>query len=269
MLCQWAVPLTPWLPYLKNWKDQSHIKRSVICKISLYAFAQYTGRHKWQSYKRDLCDQVHCGHSSSTSTWLFCSCWKRILGAVLAFDEFHSFPRKGENSVSVPSFCWWANTRSICSSGCLRAHPGSLVAELLEGWRCSQLPSPTWSSNGPVPWLFSRSLHSPTLLKLGWVDFRVKHYLLGPAQLSPALSTLIKQNLLSSWGHAHNYSTNHHWAGVHFPLPFYFHLSWILSTIITSKALRKSNKQYLAVYSQMALFWLIWSFSGAGPQMSI
>lgn len=113
-------------------------------------------------------------------------------GAVLAFDGFHSFPRKGKNSMSVPSFCWWANTKNICSSGCLRAHPGSLVVMLLEGWRCSQLPSPTWSSNGPVSWLFSRSLHSPTLLKLGWVDFRVKHYLLGPAQLSPALSTLIK-----------------------------------------------------------------------------
>lgn len=117
---------------------------------------------------------------------------KANLEGVLAFDGFHSFPRKGENSMSVPSFCCRANTKTICSSGCLRAHPGSLVSVLLEGWRCSQLPSPTWSSNGPVSWLFSRSLHSPTLLKLGWVDFRVKHYLLGPAQLSPALSTLIK-----------------------------------------------------------------------------
>lgn len=170
----------------------------------------------------------------------FPSLLKKILGAVLAFDVFHSFPRKGENSMSVPSFCWRANTRSICSRGCSPAHPGSLVAQLLEGWRCSQLPSPTWSSNGPVPWLFSRSLHSPTLLKLGWVDFRVKHYLLGLAQLSPALSTLIKQNLLSSLGHAHNYSTNHHWAGVHIPLPFSSHLSWILSTIVSSKAGRKA-----------------------------
>lgn len=146
-----------------------------------------------QDYKRDLSERFHHGHSRRMSTWLSslaeedsgsssCFWWVSIL-----FLE-----RVSENSLSVPSFCWWANTRSICSSGCLRAQPGSPVAMLLEGWRCSQLPSPTWSSNGPDSWLFSRSLHSPTLLKLGWVDFRVKHYLLGPAQLSPALSTLIK-----------------------------------------------------------------------------
>lgn len=115
---------------------------------------------------------------SGSSSWLYTS---------------RSFPRKGENSTSVHSVGeHTAGAYEAATARVLSRAARLQAAVLLEGWPCSQLPSPTLSSNGPVYWLRSRPLHSPTLLKLGWVDFRVKHYLLGPAQLSPALSTLIK-----------------------------------------------------------------------------
>lgn len=90
------------------------------------------------------------------------------------------------------------------------------------GWWYLQLPLPMLCSNGWVCRLLSKSLHCPTLVKLGWVDFRVKHCLLGPAQLPFDLPRLIKSEQTSAYDHSSsNLSADHFfcgwWLGFCFP----------------------------------------------------
>lgn len=78
------------------------------------------------------------------------------------------------------------------------------------GWWCFQLPLLMLCSNGWACRLLSKSLHCPTLVKLGWVDFRVKHCLLGLAQLPSDLPRLIKSEQTSAYDHSSSNLSDDH-----------------------------------------------------------
>lgn len=147
-------------------------------------------------------------HHGGVTTWKWDiePCWNRVLKSSCS-SALHLFPGKGESRVCES--CWGSKRLEHVQPWLLWSW-GRQAGSSPAGWWCLQLPLPTLCSNGWACRLPSKSLHCPTLVKLGWVDFRVKHCLLGPAQLPSDLPRLIKSEQTSAYDHSSSNLSDDH-----------------------------------------------------------